>query len=115
MSEAIENIFSVIVEYAVLLAEAIGVGVLVWTIIRCFISLIKHGPHTKLELARGISLALEFKMCGEVLRTVIVREWNELLILGAIFILRAAMTLLSHWEIKNEELEEAALEEHNKE
>ena len=47
-------------------------------------------------------MALEFKMGGELLRTVIVREWNELLILGAIILLRAALTFLIQWEIKIE-------------
>jgi uncharacterized membrane protein len=37
------------------------------------------------------------------LRTVVVREWSELGILGAIIALRAALTFLIHWEIKNEE------------
>ena len=49
-------------------------------------------------------------MGGEVLRTVIVREMGELVVLGAIIILRAAMTFLIHWEIVNEkkEMKEAA-------
>ena len=54
-------------------------------------------------MAQGIALALEFKMGGEVLRTVVVREWAELGILGAIIVLRGALTLLIHWEIRNEE------------
>ncbi|MBR4895119.1 MAG: DUF1622 domain-containing protein, partial [Clostridia bacterium] len=33
------------------------------------------------------------------LRTVSVRDWNELLILGAVILLRAALTFLIHWEI----------------
>ena len=41
-------------------------------------------------------------MGGEVLRTVVVREWSELGILGAIIVLRAMLTFLIHWEIKNE-------------
>ena len=66
------------------------------------IGLIKRQPHTRLKLAEGIALSLEFKMGGELLRTVIVREWNELLILGAIILLRAALTFLIQWEIKIE-------------
>ena len=60
----------------------------------------RHGdpPH-----AQGIALALEFKLGGEVLRTVVVREWAELGILGAIIALRGLLTFLIHWEIKNEE------------
>ena len=57
------------------------------------------------NLAQGIALALEFKMGGEVLRTVVVREWSELGILGAIIVLRAMLTFLIHWEIKNEKRE----------
>ena len=63
----------------------------------------KHNEHLRLELAQGIALALEFKLGGEVLRTVIVREWTELLILGAVIALRGVLTLLLHWEIKVEE------------
>ena len=57
----------------------------------------------KLTLAKGIALALEFKLGGEVLRTVIAREWSELAILGAIIVLRGALTFLIHWKIKTEE------------
>ncbi|HIY52424.1 MAG TPA: DUF1622 domain-containing protein, partial [Candidatus Agathobaculum merdavium] len=39
----------------------------------------------------------------EILRTVIVREYREIGIVGAIILLRAALTVLIHWEIKNEE------------
>ena len=59
-----------------------------------------------LNLAKGIALALEFKLGGEVLRTVIVREQAELIILGAIILLRGALTFLIHWEIKVEESHE---------
>ena len=57
----------------------------------------------QLDLAHGTALALTFKMGGEVLRTVVVREWQELGILGAIIVLRAALTIMLHWEIKSEE------------
>ena len=50
-------------------------------------------------------------MGGELLRTVIVREWSELLILGAVILLRAALTFLIQWEIRNEKKEDEALRE----
>ena len=54
-----------------------------------------------------------------MLRTVLVREMSELLTLGLVILLRGALTLIIHWEIKNEEArmyeaaghEEAALTE----
>lgn len=60
-------------------------------------------------LSQGIAISLEFKMGSEVLRTVVVREWEELGILGAVILLRGLLTFLIHWEIKHEE---AALEKH---
>lgn len=53
-----------------------------------------ENAQVRLTLAEGIALALEFKLGGEVLRTVVVREWSELVILGAIIFLRGALTLI---------------------
>ena len=98
----VSEIFDLIVNYLILFVELIGIIILIYTVVLAVIGLIKRQPHTRLKLAEGIALSLEFKMGGELLRTVIVREWNELLIHGAIIILRAALTLLIQWEIKIE-------------
>lgn len=97
-----EVMFETIVEWCVLLVECIGVIILMATIVKCFIGYLKKSEHVRLELAEGTALALSFKLGGEVLRTLIVREWSELLILGAIIVLRSAMAFLIHWEIKTE-------------
>ncbi|WP_287387605.1 DUF1622 domain-containing protein [Lachnospira sp.] len=103
-----ETILRYIVEFSTLLLELFGICILVYTAIKSFIYWLKKDDSIRLILAQGIALALEFKLGGEVLRTVVVREWAELGILGAIILLRAALTFLIHWEIKNEkkELEE---------
>ncbi|MCI8810747.1 MAG: DUF1622 domain-containing protein [Oscillibacter sp.] len=108
----LEEIFQLVVQYGILLLECAGVVVLLTTAVKSIIDWLKKSPHVRLNLAEGISLALAFKMGGEVLRTVIVREWEELVTLGAIMLLRAAMTLIIHWEIKEEKehLSEAAEE-----
>ena len=100
--QKISEIFDLVVEYLILLVEFVGIVILIYAVVSAVIGLIKRQPHTRLKLAEGIALALEFKMGGELLRTVIVREWNELLILGAIILLRAALTFLIQWEIKIE-------------
>ena len=100
--EILSEYFDLVVKYLVLLVELVGIVILVHAIISAIIGLFKRQPHVRLKLAEGIALALEFKMGGELLRTVIVREWNELLILGAIILLRAALTFLIQWEIKLE-------------
>ena len=48
-------------------------------------------------------MGLEFKMGSEILRTVVVREWKEIGIVAGIIALRAALTFLLRWEIKEEE------------
>jgi uncharacterized membrane protein len=102
--ESAEMILGYVVEYSTLILEMFGIFVLVWTTLKCFFTwLRKEDDAIRLKLAEGIALALEFKLGGEVLRTVVVREWSELGILGAIIALRAALTFLIHWEIKNEE------------
>ena len=56
----------------------------------------------KLTLAKGLAVGLEFKMGSEILRTVIVREWEEIIVVAGIIGLRAALNFLIHWEIHEE-------------
>lgn len=91
-----------LVELCTILLELFGIIVLVYTAIKCFFRWIRHDANLRLDLAQGIALSLEFKMGSEVLRTVVVREWEELGILGAVILLRGLLTFLIHWEIKNE-------------
>ncbi len=100
-----------IANIAILLFEYIGVGVLIVAGVQGIINYLRRDPLTRLKLAKGMAMGLEFKLGSEILRTVIVRELSEIVIVGAIILLRAALTFLIHWEIKNEEAEvEAALE-----
>lgn len=56
----------------------------------------------RIELANALALGLEFKMGAEILKTVLVRNFNEIYILGAIILLRALLSLMIHFEIKSE-------------
>ncbi len=101
--ENIEKFLTYLVEISTITLELFGVIVLIFTAVKCFIKWIKHDSALRLELAKGIALSLEFKMGSEVLRTVVVRDWEELGILGAVIVLRGLLTFLIHWEIKHEE------------
>lgn len=105
MFDMIRQILLYIVEIATTMLELFGIWVLVSTAVKCFFLWFTKKENVRMDLAEGIALALEFKMGGEVLRTVVVREWSELGILGAIIVLRAALTFLIHWEIKEEKKE----------
>lgn len=108
--ENMETLLIYTVELCTILLEMFGICVLVFTAVKCFYRWTRHDKNLRLDLAQGIALSLEFKMGSEVLRTVVVRDWEELGILGAVILLRGLLTFLIHWEIKHEE---AALEKNN--
>lgn len=103
-----EDLLDVLVSNAIHLFELVGVIVLIVAGIRGVVNYIRHDPMVRLNLAKGMALCLEFKLGSEILRTVIVRDLKEIAIVGAIIALRAALTFLLHWEIKNEEAEAEA-------
>lgn len=103
MLHHLESWFSILVQYGILFLEFAGVVVLLATAVKSIYTWMTKKGRVQLDLAQGIALALEFKLGGEVLRTVIVREPAELVILGAVILLRGALTFLIHWEIKGEE------------
>jgi uncharacterized membrane protein len=91
------------VEIGILLFEFIGVGIIIWTSIVSFYKYLTRKPDTRIYLGKGLTMGLEFKIGSEILRTVIVREWSEIAIVAGIIALRAALTFLLHWEVKEEE------------
>lgn len=109
--EGAESVLCQVVQLCTLLLEFFGVGVLLYNSVKALVNWIRRVPGQRLALARGIALALEILMVGEALRSVVVRDWRELGILGGIIVVRVALTVVIHWEIKNEKQE---LEEEDK-
>lgn len=101
--EALERIMEFVVAFGILVFEFIGVGVIIWTGLGSIMKFFTKKPDTRIYLAKGLALGLEFKLGSEILRTVVVREWKEIATVAGIIILRAALTFLIHWEIKQEE------------
>lgn len=64
-------------------------------------SLFKPEEKLRLGLARGLALGLEFALAGEILRTIVVRSFDDVMILAAIIFLRGGLSILIHWEIKH--------------
>ena len=62
--------------------------------------LMRESTDFKMELAEGLAAGLEFKMAAEILKTVLVRSLDELVILGAVILLRALLSVLIHVEMK---------------
>ena len=74
MLDMLHIILENIVDGAILLFEFIGVGIIIFSGIRGFFLYIRRSPDTKLTLAKGLAMGLEFKLGSEILRTVVVRN-----------------------------------------
>ena len=96
-----------IVRYGIMLMEIVGVIVLLYSAACALIRLLRKEKdnNVSLKLAKGIALALEFLLCGEIMHTLVVRDMQELILVGAIVLMRIALTLLIHWEASHEKTE----------
>ena len=99
----LEELMRHVVDITILCFELVGVAVIIVSGVRGVWDYVKHNPSIRLNLATGMALGLEFKLGSEILRTVIVRDLSEIVTVAAIIALRAALTFLIHWEIKEEE------------
>lgn len=117
-----EEIVNNILYYVIWVIEIIGILIIVcgtfYSLTKYLIEIYKHSKGAsensssiKLVLANYLALGLEFMLAAEILRTVTTnREWSEIIVLGAIIILRAAMSLLIYWELSYEEKKETFIE-----
>ena len=101
-----------VAEYVIFSFEVVGILILIFSGICGVINCLKRDAETGLKLSEGMSMALQFLLGGEILKTVVVADMESLLHVGGIVVLRVALTLLTHWELKNHKQE---LEEHHKE
>lgn len=105
MEEIFQNVYvyyEYVIKFIVIFIELITAGIICFTVIKSLIDLCHGKEDIRLEVSEGVSLALEFKLGSEVLRTLIVRELSELLVLGSIIVLMALLSVFIQWGIKNE-------------
>lgn len=105
LTGVLELILTNTAELAILMFEYIGVGIIAVTGVKALINYFHRKPDTRLVLAEGLAMGLEFKLGSEIMRTVILRNMSEIAMTAGIIGLRAALTILLHWEIKNEKQE----------
>ena len=103
----LEHFVIAIVPFVIHALEAMGIFVIIFAAVKAFIQYARRvfnfSDHTiKIELARALALSLEFKLGGEILKTVIIRTLDEMYILAAIIALRAILTFVIHWEINTD-------------
>ena len=101
----LDTVVDIILEYLIPICELMGIAVVAVSTVTAFVkyirSLVLHGQEDiKFQLASGLALSLEFKMAAEILKTVLVRDLTELIVLGAVIALRALLSVLIHFEMK---------------
>ena len=102
----LDKLIEIILPEIISVLELMGIAVVTvsalgafWRYLR---SLVTRTPcDVKFALANGLALSLELKMAAEILKTVLVRELQELLVLGAVILLRALLSFLIHFEMKD--------------
>lgn len=102
----LEHIVEAVLPYIIAIFEIMGILVVTWSGCQSFWKYIqntffKKDFNIQFQFATGLATGLEFKVAAEILKTVIVREMSELLILGAVIILRAILSILIHFEMKH--------------
>ena len=101
----LEHLVEVVLESLIPLCELMGILIIAVSTVAAFWQyfrgLVTRTPgDVKSQLASGLALSLEFKMAAEILKTVQVRDMTELMVLGAVIILRALLSFLIHFEMK---------------
>ena len=107
-----ETYFHYFITLIIHVLEIMGVVIILFGAVRDFFWYFTgRSSNIRLDLAQSMALGLEFKLGGEILRTVVAREWNEILTVGAIIVLRAALNFLIHWEINHIQHDDEVLHE----
>jgi uncharacterized membrane protein len=102
----LEHVVTIILEILIPICELIGIFVVAVSALSAFLhylyGLIKKDAYDiKFQLANGLALRLEFKMAAEILKTVSVRDFEELTVLAIVIVLRALLSFLIHFEMKH--------------
>lgn len=102
-----ENLFESCLPFLIHIFEFMGIVILTIGGFRAFFNYLKalrsKDPYkVKCQFAASLATALEFKLAAEILKTVLIKSLDELVILAAIFILRVLMTFVLEWEIRQE-------------
>jgi uncharacterized membrane protein len=102
MYVTLEHHFIQIVYYLIMVLEMIGVVILLVYAGKALVAVFKSTHRCKQLLSEGITTALSFLLGGEVLKTIVAPDWKDIGMTCAILLMRAAVTVLLHWESRHE-------------
>ena len=104
----LEELFNKYLPILIHLFELMGILILTVGVFTAFYHYIqkrffKKNINIKYEFADVMITTLDFKLAAEILKTVIIKSMNELIILASVFIIRIIMTFVLEREMKIEE------------
>ena len=104
----IHKVMETVLPYIIAILEIMGVFIVTWSVLKEFWEYIqntfmKKNLDIQFNLAVGLATGLEFKMAAEILRTVLIQSLDELYMLGAVILLRALLSFLIHFEMRQHE------------
>ena len=103
----LHHILEAIVPEIIIILELIGVLIIAVIGFKAFIKYAMKGFDVsddviKIELEKAFSLGLTFLLGGEILSTIFAHSTEQLITIGAIIVLRVALTFVLHWEINSD-------------
>ncbi len=96
----------------ILLFELTALAVILSAGIKGLFHVFHKDDNTALDILKGFSVGLSFLLGGEILKTVILHDAEELIIVAGVVILRVSLSLLIYWELQHEK-RELELAKHN--
>ena len=103
----LEELINKFLPFFISLLELMGIIVVLIGSFKAFYTYIIHlfknsNVPIKSKLANTLATGLEFKLGAEILKTVLIKNVEELLIIAAVSLLRGFMAFIIYWEMKNE-------------
>lgn len=103
----LEHFIEFVLPPIIALLDLIGIFIITAGSLRAFFHYLgniffKDTYNFKFVLFEDMATGLEFKMAAEILKTVLIRTLDELVILGAVILLRGLMALMVRLEMRAE-------------
>ena len=100
--EHLEQIVTVGAKFGIGFFELTALGVMVVGGVLSLLQCLKRKGHVVLFLTRFMNFSLMFMLCGEILRMLFVRTFQEIGVVLCIVLLHGIISFLIHWEVKQE-------------
>lgn len=103
---AVQHFVHDITQFMIYILELVGLLVILYSSILTISHFLKlkynqTSTDVRIRLGRGISFALMFYLAAEILRLILIREYKDLFIVGAIIVLHVIVTVLIAWEVSH--------------